>query len=172
MILRQSPSGPIVTGSAPGEVLTWDGAQWLPSNSSSATPWQFFPAVGVDLPFQTVNADAALNDGVFQGVFRTVGKGAELLFFFAVGPTTVLGTGPLFLPSPPGIVPDVTSNPAFVSLGGAIWPAAAAGQIGGSFFGPATLTAGVFGILLNDFNEIPGLAAGDLLLVSTQIQIL
>lgn len=37
-ILRQGPSGPPINGANPGDVLIWDGTQWLPGASSGLPP--------------------------------------------------------------------------------------------------------------------------------------
>lgn len=34
MILRQAASGPVIVGNAPGDVLTWNGTEWLPGTGA------------------------------------------------------------------------------------------------------------------------------------------
>jgi hypothetical protein len=50
MQLRTSPSGPLLRGTVPGQVLTWNGTEWLPGPAGGTTAWDHVVSSLSDLP--------------------------------------------------------------------------------------------------------------------------
>lgn len=66
--LRTPPSGPVIAGTAPGDVLVWSGSEWLPAALPPPPP-PSPPDRIVELPVNTAAVDRHYQDG--SAVLRT-----------------------------------------------------------------------------------------------------
>jgi hypothetical protein len=93
--LRTAPSGPFIRGTAPGQVLTWDGSSWVAESPSSGgedaavVPFTFTSgvvALALIVPGQTLYRADILIETPFDGPLAKIQVGTAAIPGLVLGP--------------------------------------------------------------------------------------